>query len=90
MLALTTVDRMIADPRVKATPAQRHARGPGGRFQARIAFDCRSRTVSSRPLGWARSRPRCCRISRPDGRSRVDALVGVVVELAHKLDVSVP
>jgi hypothetical protein len=59
---------------------------------AQLASSCRSRSISGwpAPRRSARTRPRCCRISKPGGRWSSKPIVGAVVELGDRLGVPMP
>jgi len=87
-----TLDRLIADPgthavcRALMVEGQNVAEKLGVKFA--IGVDKRA---GGRRRRWARTRPRCCRTSRK-GRpgSRIEALLGAVVEMADWVGVDMP
>jgi 2-dehydropantoate 2-reductase len=90
ILAMTTVDRLLADPRVKHTLATAMTEVQAVATKLGIAFDVtlEERFVQTAGLGaFKTSMLQDLEAGRP---LEVDALVGVVVELAHKLGVPVP
>ncbi|MBI3514557.1 MAG: 2-dehydropantoate 2-reductase [Proteobacteria bacterium] len=90
VLANTTIDRLITDPAVKATlsAAMLEVRAVAGALGMTFDFTLEQRFAQAADLGAFKT---SMLQDLEAGRAlEIEALVGVVVELAHKLDVKVP
>jgi 2-dehydropantoate 2-reductase len=90
VLANATIDRLITDPAVRATlsDAMLEVRAVAGALGLTFDFTLEQRFAQAADLGaFKTSMLQDLEAGRP---LEIEALVGVVVELAHKLDVKVP
>ena len=90
ILALTTMDRLLGDPGVKQTLANAmlEVQAVAGRLGITFDVTLEQRFAQAAGLGaFKTSMLQDLEAGRP---LEIDALVGVVVELAHRLDVRIP